>query len=754
MTDTHRLCITLLLFNSLLGASPSAEEVPAGPVVELADLTVIGSSANVERLPGAGTFIDPEQIQNQTYTDINRVLFQVPGVTVRQEDGYGLFANVSLRGADTTRSAKLTLMEDGVLTAPAPYSAPSAYYTPSAGRMSALEVLKGSSQIAYGPHTTSGVINNLSTSIDTARPGYLKVMAGSFNEWMIHFHYAAATETKIGVVGGLIENYFHRADGFKTIDTTPDFQDGDRTGFQKNEPMLKLFWEPATEIAQRIDFKVGLTDFEADETYLGLSDDDFAADPFRRYAASRFDHIDTDSLRSSLRYVIEPTDRLHLEATAYTQTFSRNWFKLRRVNDGTRNVGLSEAVAGGGTALDILKAEGAGRLDYRNNNRDYSLSGLEARLRYRFETGDWAHQIEAGIRLHQDDVRRFQQDESFTQDAEGVIIDHQVGVPGGGGNRFQESRALAFDLQDRIRIGRLTVIPGIRHERIQYDYTDYDTEGSPEEITGSGSSDLNVFLPGIGFTFGLKHGVTLYGGAYRGMSVPGPRAAARSGIEPERSTGYELGTRYRNDGGFFIDATLFYTDFSDLLVIDNIGGAGSGTTENVGDVNSYGLELTTGYDFGRFIGPDWQLPLRLVLTTTSATLDGDANSTDPESIFSGGKDGNKVPYIPDTQVHLAAALEKNGAGLYLNMTLIDSTYASASNTDSLLNPDGVPDARFGTTDGAILIDLTVRYPVAESVRLFAGIRNLLDENYLTSRHPEGPRPGQPRNWNGGVEWRF
>lgn len=754
MAEPNRTRTRFLLASFLFGSLTSAEEEPVGPLIELMDLTVIGSTNNVERLPGAGTFVDSEQIQDQTYTDINRVLFQVPGVTVRQEDGYGLFANVSLRGADTTRSAKLTLMEDGILTAPAPYSAPSAYYTPSAGRMNALEVLKGSSQIAYGPHTTSGVINNLSTPIRTANPGYLKVMAGSFNEWMVHFHYAAATETKIGVIGGLIENYYHRADGFKQIDTTPDFPDGDQTGFQKNEPMLKLFWEPATEVNQRIDFKIGLTDFQADETYLGLSDADFAADPFRRYAASRYDHIDTDSLRSNLRYAIDPTEDLHLEATVYTQTFSRNWFKLRRVHDGTRNVGLSEAIAGQGTALDVLKARSAGRLDYRNNNRDYSLSGIEAHLEYRFETGSWMHRIEAGLRLHQDDVRRFQQDESFTQDSEGVIIDHQIGVPGGGGNRLQETRAFAFDLQDRIQIGRLTIVPGIRHERIQYDYIEFDTSGSPEEITGSGSSDLNVFLPGLGFTLGLDHEVTLYGGVYQGMSVPGPRAAAKSGIDPERSTGFEFGTRYRNDSGFFIDATLFYTDFSDLLVIDNVGGAGSGTTENVGDVNSYGLEMSIGYDFGRFLGSDWHLPVHLVLTATSATLDGDANSTDPESIFSGGKDGNKVPYIPDTQVHLAIALEKNGAGLYLNTTLIDATYTSASNTDSLLNPDGIPDARFGTTEGAILIDLTARYPVVESVHLFAGIRNLLDESYLTSRHPEGPRPGQPRTWNGGVEWRF
>ena len=121
----------------------------------------------------------------------------------------------------------------------------------------------------------------------------------------------------------------------------------------------------------------------------------------------------------------------------------------------------------------------------------------------RFETGDWSHQLETGLRLHQDDVRRLQQDESFAQDADGVITDHEIGVPGGGGNRLQESRALAFDLQDRITVGRLTFVPGLRHERIHYSYTEFSTDGSPDEITGEGESDLNVILPGLGFTFGL-----------------------------------------------------------------------------------------------------------------------------------------------------------------------------------------------------------------------------------------------------------
>ena len=77
-------------------------------------------------------------------------------------------------------------MEDGILISPAPYSASSAYYFPSIARMQAVEVLKGSSQIQYGPYTTGGAINFVSTEIPKSFKGKISTSYGSFNTGQTH----------------------------------------------------------------------------------------------------------------------------------------------------------------------------------------------------------------------------------------------------------------------------------------------------------------------------------------------------------------------------------------------------------------------------------------------------------------------------------------------------------------------------------------------------------------------------------------
>lgn len=756
---------------SLLLAGSAVAQQSAEPEV-LAPVTVVGDVADIPRIAGSAARLNEEAIQTQDYTNPARVLQQVPGVYIREEDGFGNFPNISLRGSDPGRSSKLTLMEDGIMMAPAPYSSPAAYYAPRVGRMSGVEILKGSSQLRYGPHNTGGVINYLSTPFVALPPveapepvsgkglknpkavapvaagprkaseGYVKSSFGSYETWKNHAWWGHTFENSLGTWGYLVEFNHEQSEGFRNIDRF-----GGDTGYQVFEPIFKIFFEPDSATPQRFELRVGYTDFEADETYVGLSNRDIGRDPLRRYASTVFDHMDYEQFRSSLTYIVEPTDSLRWETAVYYNYFARSWYKLQDVSLGDGNINPSVAIgAGSGAAYDLVTGRGAGSWRIRDNNREYHAYGIQSRLDWDFVTGPLEHTLTFGARLHYDEERRFHRDDRVTLNASGNIANIARGKQGASDNRQDDVLALAVYVEDDIQIGALSVKPGIRWEHLWMDSENYRTGTS-------GSAELDVVAPGVGLVYDLTDSLSVFGGYYRGFSTPGASARINDSQDTEISDGFELGVRYYTPE---LQAELigFYTQHKDLVVPDFIGASGSSDSVNAGDVEVYGIEAAVRYDVLANSGSDWRLPVRFAATLTSAELTSDTPSADAESIFSGGRSGNKVPYIPEYNFALGVGVEYRNFGLYVNGTYTPETFGSASNTSRPVNTDGKPDARFGKIDEVFLLDVNVKYRVTEKVRLFAGVSNLLDEEYIVSRIPYGPRSGAPRMWYGGLELKF
>ncbi len=749
----------------------SAQEALEDEMVWMQPHRITASEERQLLLPGASYYLGEEKLNKFRVDDINRALRDVPGVYIREEDGYGLFPNISLRGVDTTRNSKLTIMEDGIPTAPAPYSAPAAYYTPTVGRMEAIEVVKGSSQLRHGPHTTGGAINYVSARIPDDRSGHFELQGGEYGDIRARGRWGETFETDAGQVGVLMESYFHRNNGYKSIDAAGDYPGSDDTGFNRTDYTLKLGWSPNGLQGHSFEAKVGYTDLHTDFGYLGLAEEDFEEDPFRLYAAAREDQMDTYHTRTYLRHFWDISPRIRMVNTFYYNNFHRNWFKLHDIRDidadgngvvegdepgGSRvGEGLSEALAGSqnGAALEVLKGERAGRLRVRANNRDYELWGLQSKLLAEMDTGPVNHALEVSLRWHYDEIRRFQWNETFDQDSNGNFVSSVVSEGGSDGNRLQQTRALALYVSDTMRIGNWTIEPGVRWENLDLESTDF-TSDSTNTITSQGEGDLNVFAPGIGVSWQQEEFV-LFGGIYRGFSVPNPRANVRNGIEEETSTAIEFGARYQPNNSFYTEAVYFHTDFNDLLVVNNIGGGGSTTTQNVGEASTQGVELLARYDLGVAENQGFNLPITATMTFTDATLDGNATTADPESIFSGGQDGNRIPYIPRWQFSLGAGFEMDRWAINISGTYAGSSFSNAAEVSNELNPvSGSPDSRFGEIDSRFILDLSASYRFYDTARLFLIISNLTNSEYLASRHPEGLRPGAPRVAAGGVRWDF
>lgn len=742
-------------------------------VLELPAFEVTGGPDAVFALPGSGIAIGTDVLEAYRLDDLHRLMARVPGVYFRPEDGYGLLANISLRGVDLSRSSKLTLMEDGVPTAPAPYAAPAAYYTPTLGRMAAVEVLKGSSQVRYGPHSTGGVINYQSTPLSfSGRGGQTEFAYGTDADARAHIWLNETVATAHGTFAALAEVYHRQTDGFRHIQASATYPGSDATGFERTDSMLKIGWL-SEDGSKRLTAKIGYTDGAADISYLGLNNADFAADPLARYPASRLDVLSTRHFRSLLEFQWRLSPQWSLSLKAYYNSFHRNWYKLNDIRDIDTNgngipqsleggtavtMGLSAAVAGAAnaTGLEVLKGQRAGILRIRHNNRDYYLGGIDAVLTGTHDFGEWSTTTAAGLRLHNDRIRRFQWHDRFTQSSDGAWSAPTTSQLGSDGNRRQFTEAIAAFVEQDWQSGRLSLRPGLRIEHLDLAYTAFSPDPA-STIQVAANDTLTAWAAGMAASFALNDATILFANAYRGFSVPSPSATTQNNLGEETSLAAELGLRLQgNDDRWALESVAFFTRYEDLIVIDNVG-SGSGVSENAGNVDSHGLEFLARYALsGRPGHPEApHIPITLSATYTRATLDGNSQSTDPESIFSGGTDGSPLPYLPEWKLHLAIDFHWQRFASGVALSWQEATRSTASGGTLSLNPiNNTPDARYNATENPFLLDAYIEYQLTASLTTFLNLSNLLDEHYLVSSHPHGPRSGPPRSLLVGLRYDF
>ena len=713
------------------------ERKPTTPPGRLFErLLVVGSAERAARAPGSAHFLTPDDIARQAYTDVHRILRQVPGINIQEEDGYGLRPNIGIRGSGVDRSQKVTLLEDGVLIAPAPYSAPAAYYSPTAGRMEGFEVRKGSGSIRQGPYTNGGALNYISTSIPGSLGGRVDLSAGEEGLRRAHASVGDSGER----FGWLLESYQLATDGFKRLDG------GGATGFDLEDWVAKLRFTSAGDARtyQAVELKLGRTEQLGHETYLGLTREDFDRDPYRRYAASAGDNITSDHDQLQLSWFVSPGERFNLTATIYRNEFFRNWHKLEKVG-GT---GVAEVLAAPDRfpeLLAILRGEAdsaPGALAVRNNRRDYYSRGLQAVLAWRLGGGEAAHDLEVGIRLHEDREDRFQEEDLYRMLGGRRALD-ELGAPGSNANRIADAEALALFVQDTFSRGRWTFTPGVRVEWIDLRRRDFGA--SDPARTGPAPTPrenaISEVIPGIGAELRLDDANRLFAGVHRGFSPPGPSSARE--VEAEESVNYELGWRHRGES-FAAELIGFFSDYDNLLGNDTVstGGQGTGDQFNGGAVEVWGLEASFSAELAGASGVS--LPLRLSYTYTTAEF-----RSSFETSFSDWaprvERGDELPYIPSHQLHAGLSAVGNRWAAHL-----DSSYSGAMRTRAGRGPIAGEEA----IDSRLLLDLKVECAVSERLELWGQLLNATDEVYVASRRPAGLRPGRPRAALFGLSWRF
>jgi Fe(3+) dicitrate transport protein len=731
-------CLLSISYLSLVFAPPALLADEAGRDQQsgaIETVTIIGHRTDAADVPGSAHVVDSQELEVLMQADILRVLQTVPGVYVQEEEGFGLRPNIGIRGSGLDRSARIAVLEDGVLIAPAPYSAPSAYYFPTQRRMDSIEILKGPASVVIGPRTTGGAINLISTPIPDSTGGDIDVRWGEYGGRDAHLNFGRRGQR----VSWLLETVQSGSDGFKTIGGPV----GGDTGFELEDYVAKLQVDndPASSVYHSLRFKAGYAEQDSNATYLGLTDTDFASDPYQRYAASAGDNIASEHEQYQISYVVDPGNRWRARVTAYRNNFARNWYKLQSVSGAGISRILDDPIAYG-DALAFLKGADSpdDALVKRANNRSYIAKGIQGQLEYDFEFGDTDIALTAGVRLHDDEEDRFQHEDAYRMD-DGMLVLTSAGAPGSTTNRVSTADVSAFFVDTKIRAGRWILTPGVRYEDIDMRRLDYST-ADPTRAAGATrvrENSTSVVIPGFGALYRLNENWRVLAGVHKGFNPPAPGSSAKE----ESSTNLEFGARY-DSGKLRFESIYFHNDYDNLVgtVTDSTGGGGEiGDQFDGGKVLVSGLELSADYRW-QFGSVDLPVALNYTWTREAEFRNAFESGFEPWGEVAVG---DELPYIPDHQLTLTAGLQAEKWRFNLA-----ANYRGKLRTRA---DQGEFDPRY-SVDSHVIWDAVASRQVSERLAAYVKVDNLLDEVYVAARRPAGVRPGLPRAAYLGVTYRL
>ena len=737
----------LLLFICSLPLFCIAQE--SDSITSLPSVQIIGKKIN--RLPGSGQVIDAKKLALLNQTDINKVLQTIPGVYIRDEEGFGLRPNIGLRGTQVNRSAKITLMEDGVLMAPAPYADPSAYYFPTFARMDRVEVLKGSSQIKYGPYTIGGAINLVSTPFPSTFKTFAQVSVGSFQTNQQRIWLGNSTKN----IDFLFEINRHASTGFKEIDG------GGNSGFDRRDFLGKIRWHSTSSarVQQSVTLKVLNMSERGNESYLGLTFDDFNINPNRRYAATQKDKLDVTHQHITLNHTIAFSKNSNFSTTGYLTYTYRDWGRVNNV-DGQS---VTTVLANPGlypSSFRIMRGQTNGSVVFQNAARTFFSKGLQSNFQYKLTTTRIKQFVQVGIRLHTDKADRYATQSDFVMTG-GHLIQISAGARGNSENQIRKAKSIAVFFQDDIKWGDLTISPGIRYENMVLSLDNFGIADSERlgAALKTASNHVSAFLPGVGINYILNPRFSFFGGIHKGFSPPGmPSVAAVTQAKPEKAWSYEAGFRSQNDC-WNIQVASFLNQYENILGSDNQSGGGAGTGDmfNAGNANTMGVEWSAETELVSLMttGKKYRTPIAVTYTFTRAVFASTFSNAGGDWGTGLIQKNDEIPFLTPHLLTISAGYETKRFNTSVLARFTGVTRIKPGQGKNIQLPEtGVAYNNVNALKSYWVLDISSNYKLTTKTTLFATLNNILNTQYIVANLPQGYRPGMPIAMMTGVKVNF
>ncbi len=703
---------------ALLSATSARADGPEpGPAADLgaarslAEVVVIGTRDNLDRIPGSGEILDRDLLDESRVFTINEALRKVPGIYTRDEEGMGLRPNIGIRGLNPTRSTKVLLLEDGLPLAFAPYGDNASYYHPPVERFERIEVLKGAGQVAFGPQTVGGVINYITPAPPQEFSGRLAVSGGNRDFRELH---ADVGDTR-GGTGFLLSATKKESQGSR------DNIDLDLTDVSAK--VTQTFGE-----RHALTLKGSYLREDSDLTYSGLTLAEYRDDPRQNPFVN--DSFELYRWGTSITHAWTPSANVDLTTSAYYSYFNRDWWR-QSSNSGQRPNDASDPACGGMANL-ATTCGNEGRL------RQYKTWGVEPRLNLRGEWLGIVTELSTGLRWHREDQYRVQAN-GDTPNA------REPGTgPNAGLREHQERYADAFAgfVQVALTRGDLTVTPGVRYEQVDYERVNL--------LNGArGTTDLAELIPGLGATWRASDRVTFFAGAHRGFAPPRVEdiitpTGGSVDLDAELSWNYELGVRAEPTDSLTLELTAFRLDFENQIVPASVAGGSGASLTSAGETLHQGLEALAQAALP--IGAGLTGHLRLAWTWLP---DAEYRGTRFSSVDPGVRvTGNRLPYAAE---HVGSLTLGVSAPRW--RAQVEGVYTDEMFTDDLNTVPVTANGQRGLIASHLVWNATANLYLTERLDLYATVKNLADKTYVVDM-TRGLVPGMPRLVQGGFTLRF
>src|SRR6266498_557095 len=677
------------------------------------------------------SFVKPEEFPTFSGNDYREAMATTPGIIVSEEPSSPII-NFGYRGLNSQRSEFMQVLKDGVSIKNEQFGFPETHYTPILDAVERIELIRAGAALQFGPQP-GGAINFVMKMPRQDTPFHFttKNVFGSYD------YYRNYTEAD-GTIGplGYYFYYDHRQqEGFREANSDYDLNAGS----------ARLVWDVTND--SRFVLTLDAYDEEHGEPG-GLRRREDVNPPNSvfveddRTATTRFsDRFRLERYYATLEYQKFFSVRTELDIKAFGGYLTR-WSKRQR-----------------GGEFGTLPSGPDANTNSIQLRSDYT-EGLDARVRHDYDLFNDVSTFAGGIYFYHA-LQDRRDERGQTPDAEtGMLRNLNTGETWDG----------AIFAENRFHFGRLSIVPGMRLEFLQqsvdeevnvsnplHSQSDFSfvplfalgldyvlIEGqqivsAPPVAGGKGSETKNPSPPLI--TTGGPPRAEIYGTvsqAYRprtyGELVPtGASTVVNGDLKEGNSLQFELGLRGKPLPYLNFDVGGFYFTFDDQVGDISLPN-GFTSTGNVGDARYMGFEAASELDILGLINGGAQSPW--------GTLSIYGNVTLLDAEFTSGPNNGMTPtYAPDYQIKTGGIYSyKDTFKIALLGTLVDDEFGD----------DG--DSFEGFIPAYNVWDLTAEVKFWKGrAGVFAGIRNLFDEDYWGEVREEGIMPALPRNYYGGFE---